>query len=98
MLIDKQVIPVTDLSEWENFMRGDNRTVAKSTYGEVLVSTVFLGFDHNYDPDKGPLLFETMIFGSESLSDLQWRYSTWEEAEQTHKAICKKYFETGNEE
>ena len=69
-----------------------NRKVAESFYENVRVSTVFLGIDHNYNSDKEPLLFETMIFGG-ALDQWQWRYSTWEEAEVTHKAICEKYFE-----
>ena len=86
------VVPCIDKIDFANYMSTANRRVAECFYGEVRVSTVFLGIDHNYNPDKGPMLFETMIFGG-ALDQWQWRYSTWEEAEVTHKAICKKYFE-----
>ena len=49
------------------------------------VSTVFLGMDHNYFDDGPPLLFETMAFPPDELSELLcWRCTTWEEAEAQH--------------
>ncbi len=56
--------------------------------GDVHVSTVFLGLDHNHTGKGPPLLFETMVFGG-PLHDEQWRYCTWEEAEAGHKAAVK---------
>lgn len=49
----------------------------------ILVSTVFLGMDHNHFSSP-PLLFETMIFGG-PWDEEQWRYPTWEEAEAGHQ-------------
>lgn len=92
-LVNKQPVPAVDYIDWAEFMgNSKNRIVAQSVYGEVTISTVFLGTDHNYMSKGDPILFETIIFGEE-FSDLQWRYSTWEEAEKNHKAICEKYFE-----
>lgn len=51
---------------------------------EVSVSTVFLGIDHNFFGEGPPLLFETMVFGGEHDGE-EWRTSTWEEAESTHR-------------
>ena len=64
------------------------RTVAKTTVGNVLVSTVFLIVDHQLG-DGPPLLFETMVFGGE-LDQEQERCSTWEEAEVMHKIMCER--------
>ena len=33
-----------------------------------------------------PLLFETMVFGG-GLADSEWRYATWEEAEEGHRNV-----------
>ena len=53
---------------------------------EVLVSTVFLGINHNfnYDSDSPPLIYETMIFGGRCNHET-WRYSTMKEAQAGHK-------------
>lgn len=83
ILVDKQPISVTDVIVWAMFMEG-NRTVEKTSIGDILVSTVFLGLDHNYSPDPTAILFETMIFGGD-FDDYQRRYATWEQAEHGHK-------------
>jgi hypothetical protein len=62
--------------------------VAKTDIGDIHVSTVFLGIDHNFSDDGPPLLFETMIFGGEH-DRHQTRCSTWEEAEAMHKAALE---------
>lgn len=65
-----------------------DRTVAKTTIGQYLVSTVFLGLDHQYG-DGPPLLFETMVFGEEDwVEQYMDRYATWEQAERGHEHIC----------
>jgi hypothetical protein len=49
----------------------------------MIVSTVFIGLDHNFGGGAAPMLFETMIFdGGED--DYQTRCATWDEAEQMH--------------
>ena len=55
------------------------RIVAQEQVGNVLVSTVFLGIDHEWDNRRPPLIFETIAFG---LEKEQWsdRYSTFAEA------------------
>jgi len=63
----------------------EKRRVARSEFGPVSVSTVFLGMDHSFG--GGPLLFETMIFGGKSDGYMD-RYSTWQEAEAGHEAAC----------
>lgn len=55
----------------------------------VVVSTVFLGLDHDYTGKGPPVLWETMIFGVEILGsdeyDFQQRYSSREDALRGHK-------------
>lgn len=60
--------------------------VASTNINGHRVSTVFLGLDHNYTGRGPPVLFETMIFGPDSLAETDmWRYCTWDEAEAGHK-------------
>jgi hypothetical protein len=57
--------------------------------GGVLISTVFLGYDHSFG--EGPeLWFETMIFPTQDCR----RYNSWEHAEIGHEEMLKEYQET----
>lgn len=46
------------------------------------VSTVFLGYDHNWHDDDQPILFETMVFDSKlpDFVNYQARYKTYKHA------------------
>lgn len=62
---------------WAALARGDpdpNR-VERTTVGEWEISTVFLGIDHGFGVGK-PVLWETMIFGPEPLTDWCERYTS----------------------
>jgi len=69
-------VPAKDIYEWGQ----QDRRVALTKVGSYYeVSTVFLGIDHGFG--STPMWFETMVFGPEGAqSDMQWRYTTWEEA------------------
>jgi len=80
-----EVKPV-DLMTWARWLDSNvhNRTVAKThVSNEVLVSTVFLGLDHNWSDEGPPLIFETLVFGGPHDGEEE-RYSTWAEAEAGH--------------
>lgn len=80
---DRKPVPIGRAAVADIF--GSDRRVGDDTVaGDVRVSTVFLGLDHQFDDDGPPLLFETMIFGGKH-DGYQERYSTWEEAEAGHK-------------
>jgi hypothetical protein len=64
--------------------------VRLTVQGDVSVSTVFLGLDHNFGEGGAPLLFETMVFGLPG-EDCR-RYSTWAEAEEGHARIVAQVF------
>lgn len=91
-------VSVADVLEWARWMEGgamhgiDRRRVAHTQLaeGDISISTVFLGVDHNHarhfgGRDSRPILFETMIFGGLHDGE-QWRYHTWSEAEAGHAA------------
>jgi hypothetical protein len=78
----------TDLMTWARwFETRKGRHVAQTKQGDVRVSTVFLGLNHQWG-DGPPLVFETMIFGGEH-DQYQERYSTWDEAEAGHRKACE---------
>lgn len=76
-----------DLLRWARWMETADRHVAQTQIGDVWVSTVFIGLDHNFFGGP-PVLFETMAFVNQiSAETLAFaRYSTWEEAEAGHAA------------
>jgi hypothetical protein len=90
-LVDRRAVPVDDTLEWARWIKTADRSVAKTEVGPLLVSTVFLGLDHQYstDPKAPPLLFETMIFQGDARDLDCRRYSTWEEAEQGHAQMVE---------
>jgi hypothetical protein len=87
-LLGKVAVPCGQM-EWSRWFEhaGTERIVAKTTVGPMVVSTVFIGLDHNWQGGE-PHLFETMIFdgtigaGGEAL-DMD-RCSTWGQAESMH--------------
>ncbi len=70
-----------------------NRPVAETLQGDVCVSTVFLGEDHNsgFGRDKRPVLFETMVLICGERGDVD-RYCTWDEAVEGHRRMVQKVF------
>lgn len=77
-----------DMRVWADWMAAGDRIVAKTDVGELRVSTVFLGLDHNFDFGHGPpVLWETMIFGAPAGSPLagyQKRYTGQQAAVEGH--------------
>jgi hypothetical protein len=88
ILDGKTAVPVSS-EEWARWFDRNERHVKAERFGPVLVSTVFLGLDHNYFDHGPPLLFETMVFGG-ALDGEQERCSTWEEAEQMHADMVNR--------
>ena len=94
ILEGKVAIPTDDTIAWTtNFEDSDNRRVDRTELENgIVVSTVFLGLNHNFG-DGPPLLFETMVFPSKtdgSEIDCE-RYSTWEEAESGHQRMVETH-------
>ncbi len=81
--------PCEDVIAWAHWFEKADRHVACDMVGEVKVSTVFMGLDHSFGMQGGPILYETMVFGG-SLDGEQDRYSTRAEAEAGHAAILER--------
>lgn len=81
--------PIT-LDQWAELRRDvDNIIVARTEIGpHVTVSTVWLGVDHGWgdDPDRPPIIFETMVFGG-PMAEEQWRYATEAQAVEGHGVV-----------
>jgi hypothetical protein len=76
------------------------RDIVQTDRGPFLVSTVFLGVDHNMLGAGPPLLFESMAFEGEEVTGddvFMDRYATWDEAEAGHKAMVELVKETYGE-
>jgi len=82
-------------SRWGQFVQlfedPDYRRVGATDLGQVQISTVWLGIDHNFTRQGPPVIFETMLFGLFAELDLadrtQWRYRTLEEAQTGHERV-----------
>lgn len=83
-LVDKNPVPCS-MDELLSLSRKDNR-LAYHVFGDVQVSTVFLGLEHG-QKDGQPILFETMIFGGE-FDGYQTRYTNWNDSLIGHETAC----------
>lgn len=87
---DGTVVKAKDQMEWSAWFETCNRSIAKDTVANALVSTVFLGIDHGFSEDGSPVLFETMVFVDGDMSgEFQHRYCTEEEAKAGHALAVK---------
>lgn len=65
-----------------------DKRVGNTVVGDVTVSTVWLGLDHQHGSGP-PLIFETMTFGGEYDQEMQ-RYSTEEDAMRGHLNVVDR--------
>jgi hypothetical protein len=94
ILVGQSVVPEPDVEAWAQWFDNNERIVNRTNVGPHLVSTVFLGLDHNFGRQGPPLLFETMVFQSgdpKSEALAQQRCSTWLEAETQHHRIVDEW-------
>ncbi len=73
-----------DTLAWARWMKDANRILVQTPTPEGMVSTVFLGTDHNYLTTYPPVLWETMVFGGPH-DGSQWRYTTRQDALNGHR-------------
>lgn len=84
------------VQEWGALMESrDYRIVKVTEINGIVVSTVWLGLDHNFIGDGPPLIFETMVFRpGERGGELIYRYTTHEQAERGHETALLRLLET----
>ena len=91
VLIGQTPVIEPDLLKWAMAFGCFDNQVARTEIGAGVVSTIFLGLDHNWFGGP-PLLFETMVFVDEK-AVFQKRCSTWMEAEAQHKRVVEEWRE-----
>lgn len=80
--------PVAGLSEWAMWQACHERHVAITEIGDSQISTVFLGWNHDFLGGP-PLLWETIVFGGKLNGEMK-RYSTLDEAKKGHDEMVGK--------
>lgn len=86
----KTPTPVEDFHEWGRlFADNETRIVAQETVLGVMISTVFLGLDHNWSGKGPPIVFESMVF-LPGEGEIQRRYATWDEALAGHMELSNQ--------
>jgi hypothetical protein len=87
---DRQGQPIGLMQWMKLFEDREYQRVALDEYGEIRVSTVWLGLDHNWG-NGAKAIFETMVFGGKH-DEEQWRYATEAEARAGHAEVCSAVF------
>lgn len=82
-------VPERDLFKWAEWFESANRTVARNTIGDAVISTVFLGLDHCYS-GGAPILWETMVFGGKLDQEQDRCSGTREQAEAMHAKMLER--------
>lgn len=60
-----------DLLKWARWFETATRTLKRDELPSgYTVSTVFLGLDHNFNPNGEPLLWETMVFAPAHMQEI----------------------------
>ena len=83
------------LLEWATALEDEGvREVAYDLVGDIRVSTIWVGMPPPCaPPEDAPLIFETMVFGSELKDDIQ-RYATEAEAAEGHYLMVARVRKT----
>ncbi len=90
ILVGKKIVPEKDFLKWAKWFESANRVIERNHIGRYLVSTVFLGIDHNFWGKGKPVLFETMVFGGKGNGDMEGRYTNFASAIKGHNIVVKK--------
>ena len=87
ILVDGEPRPA-ELMEWAEWFETADRTISRTEQDGVVVSTVFLGIDHNFGSRGAPVLWESMVFGG-PLDGEEQRYTSAEAAKHGHEQMVK---------
>lgn len=81
---NKNLVKTTPEKAFMFWEKSEERIVAKTEFkNNVVLSTVFLCIDHNFN-QSSPLLFESLWFGGVLDGEIR-RYHTWDEALAGHE-------------
>lgn len=88
---DGNPLAVDDLLVWAKWYETHRRQriVQQDLIGKTIVSTIFLGLDHNFSNTGPPLLWETLVFNG-PLDHAGERYASLQAARYGHAAMCDR--------
>lgn len=88
---DRNGDPMSMLDWTRRFEDNTYKRVAFDQVGDIDISTVWLGLDHNFSGTGSPLIFETIVFGGPPDVDNETqRYATEAEARAGHAAWLER--------
>jgi len=91
ILKDGKVVIEPDPITWAMwFEKAEDRVVKQEFIGDSKVSTVFLGLDHNFEPDGPPILWETMVFDGKLDREMDRCAGNREQAEAMHARMAQR--------
>jgi len=91
ILDDNNNVVLVNIEEYTEFYGSSKKFIRSTKQDNIHVSTVFLGINHNLDPNSGNIIiFETMVFlkGESVYVD---QYSTYQQAVVGHIEKCKMF-------
>lgn len=90
-VLDKKGNPVAELDfqTWADWMWKVDRRVADEQVGASMISTVFLGLDHNWTGDF-PVLWETLVFDGPMDQECERCSGSREQAEAMHARMVER--------
>jgi hypothetical protein len=95
-ILEGQTVRKASFLEWAQWLEqnGPSRTLAQDAIApDILVSTVFLGLDHNLLKESDePLIFETLVFGGKADGKMR-RYSIYSQALAGHGEVVEEVME-----
>lgn len=86
-------VPCDDIVTWGRWFACFHNRHVRTTHlrarghADFIVSTIFLGLDHNYAGEGSPILWETMVLGAPDGADRQQRFRNRPEAEAYHGVV-----------
>jgi len=84
-------VPEPDMMKWAIWYEdAKERIIAKTELDGVLISTIFLGLDHNFSENGPPVLWETMVFGGPLNRDASRCAGSREQAEAMHQEFVER--------
>ena len=87
---NRNVLKATSM-EWAAWLRDSDRGVARTDLTEdTMISTVFLGFNHNYSGEGEPILWESLVFGGPEDGYMTRCSGTWQDAEAMHNNMVEE--------
>lgn len=91
ILVGRKPVPCPDLIKWAMWYESrKDRFIKRESINGLVVSTIFLGLDHNWGTEGRPVLFETMVFAerkSHPENYYQERCCTYSEAIKQHHSV-----------